>query len=86
VSEAACQCCSQELPWCLFDSWQRISYAVTELRMEPPGEDVDKLVLESLFEVSALGEGWLCVVYPLLISLLRTLIRESTARCRYLSC
>ena len=25
--------------------------AVTELRLEPPGEDVDKLVLESLFEV-----------------------------------
>lgn len=35
----------------LLDGCQHISCAVNELRLEPPGEDVDKLVLESLFEV-----------------------------------
>lgn len=32
--------------------------------MEPPGEDVDKLILESLFDVSAFEKGKINVLHP----------------------
>jgi hypothetical protein len=59
--ETVGHCCSQGYS-CLLDSCQQIFHAVSELRLEPPGTDMDKLVLESLFEVCCtfLTYYWTC--------------------------
>lgn len=67
--ETVGHCCSQGYS-CLLDSCQQIFHAVSELRLEPPGTDMDKLVLESLFEVC-----WGMLYIPdLLLDLWRCLV------------